>query len=155
MCEELLPMNLCELKGVHVYGFHIIYMSPLSSVDRSFLLLLSMVDTSKRTYRYVLRSQGLVEGKEELKADARHLKLKQENRNSLAIPNAESLKQKSMAPFFVQMRGLECRYATVKIYVYIVLKIYIYRYKAQWLVVGHLFSKHRSMDSPTSTHYYA
>ena len=46
-------MNLCELKGVHVYWFHIIYVYihiyPLSSVDRSFLLLLSMFfSTSKR-----------------------------------------------------------------------------------------------------------
>lgn len=38
-------MNLYELKGVHVYWFHIMY-TPFD-VDRSFLLLLPMVDTSK------------------------------------------------------------------------------------------------------------
>lgn len=78
-------MNLYELKGVHVFWFHIIcihlYISyPLDSVDRSFSA--SVIDDwHLRSERYPLRSQGLVEGKEELKADARHLKLKQENRN--------------------------------------------------------------------------
>ena len=82
-------MNLYELKGVHVFWFHIIYVYiyiyinisyPLSSVDRSFSA--SVIDDwHLRSERYPLRSQGLVEGKEELKADARHLKLKQENRN--------------------------------------------------------------------------